>query len=77
MWNLLSLPNTIETIEAWAKILEDIAKVAVLAIPVVLYGDKTLLVKCGNSFLLLCVVYACLIIAKLLRNNKTQFIGEK
>lgn len=39
-FNLLKRPTEPETLDAWAKILEDIAKVAILALPVIIYQRR-------------------------------------
>ncbi|MFA9489562.1 MULTISPECIES: hypothetical protein [Mannheimia] len=70
MFNLFKRPIETETIDAWAKIADDIAKVAILAIPVMLYGNETAVIKIINSFLLLIGAYFSLLISRHLRRNK-------
>ncbi|QTM01253.1 hypothetical protein [Mannheimia sp. ZY171111] len=70
MFNLFKRPIETETIDAWTKIADDIAKVAILAIPVMLYGNETAVIKIINSFLLLAGAYFSLLISRHLRRNK-------
>lgn len=76
MFNLFKRPIETETIDAWSKIADDIAKVAILAIPVMLYGNETVLMKSLNSLLLLTGAYFSLLISRHLRRNK-YIQGEK
>ena len=69
MWNLFCFPTKKETIEAWAKMLEDFAKVAVLAIPVLLFGKEGFIFKSINAVVLLFIAYWCLIVAKVIRER--------
>lgn len=75
-FNLLQRPIERETIDAWAKVLEDLAKVAILATPVVLYGDKDIWFKLGHLALLAAMSYIGFLLAKLLRKNRRYFEGE-
>ena len=54
MLNLSKKPIEKETLDDWAKLSVDVAKVAILAIPVILYGKDPIYLKCINSFLRLC-----------------------
>ncbi|WP_245853376.1 hypothetical protein [Pasteurella oralis] len=54
----------VETLNSWAKWLEDIAKAAVVAIPVVVFGHYGLLFKFVNSGVLTIGAYVTLVIAK-------------
>lgn len=74
MWNLCQFPTSKETIEAWAKILEDIAKVSLIAIPVLVFGKETDMFKIFGSSSLFLTAYCCLIIAKYLRDKIDKFI---
>lgn len=58
------------TIDAWSKIADDIAKVAMLAIPVMLYGNETLAIKIINALLLSFSAYSALLISRHLRKSK-------
>lgn len=42
MFRLFKPPFEISTLEAWSKMSDDIAKVAILAVPVMLYSDNSL-----------------------------------
>lgn len=65
-----------DTMEAWAKILEDLAKIAIIAMPALFYGEYTFLFKGINLVLLAFATYYSLVYAKLLRSNKMKFIEE-
>ncbi|QIM62886.1 hypothetical protein A1D29_06070 [Pasteurellaceae bacterium Orientalotternb1] len=72
MWNIFKRPIEFETLDAWAKISDDIAKVAILAIPVMLYGNETVLMKILNSIFLLIGAYFWLFISRYLRKSKLR-----
>ncbi|MDP8170109.1 hypothetical protein QJU96_02250 [Pasteurella skyensis] len=74
--NLFSRPISEDTIEAWAKILEDLAKIAFIAMPAVLYGEYTFIFKGANIVLLILMSYLFLVGAKVLRNNKLKHQKE-
>lgn len=61
MFNLFKQPIEKSSFESWAKMADDIAKVAILAIPVMLYGKDPILIKLLNFFLLGIAVYLFLI----------------
>lgn len=77
IWNLLKRPIEPETIDAWAKWLEDIAKVAIVAVPVVILGQCHSYIKFINSSLLLISCYVALVVARQLRKNKDRFQEER
>lgn len=68
--NLFKRPVEIETIDAWSKIADDIAKVSMLAIPVILYGSEDTTTKLINSLLLTFAAYSTLLISRHLRKSK-------
>lgn len=70
MLNLFKRPIETETLDSWCKIADDIAKVAILAIPVMLYGNEIISLKVINSLLLLAGAYSSLLISRHLRKNK-------
>lgn len=77
-FNLLKRPIVEETIESWAKNLEDISKFSILTMPVVFYGNYTFLFKSANISGLIIVTNSSLLLAKWLRNNKNLYVeGEK
>ncbi|MCW9733851.1 hypothetical protein L5B97_10340 [Avibacterium sp. 20-15] len=76
MLNLFKRPIEIETVEAWAKLLEDIAKVAILAVPMIIFGQNGVLFKIASSFTLMFVSYATLVLGKQLRKHKYQLSKE-
>lgn len=76
MLNLLKRPIEIETLDAWAKILEDIAKVALLALPVVIFGQNGIFFKSASSVALLLIAYFALIGGKQIRKHKTYLSKE-
>lgn len=70
MFEVFKKPLCIENLESWAKNLDDIAKVAIISIPVVLYGDATILSKVISISLLSIFSYIFIVVAALLRKNK-------
>ncbi|KAA6207995.1 hypothetical protein [Avibacterium paragallinarum] len=76
LFNLLKRPIETETLDAWAKILEDIAKVALLALPVVIFGQNHFLFKLASSFALLLIAYLALIGGKQIRKHKPYLSKE-
>lgn len=77
MWNLFKRPINKESLESWVKILDDIAKVAILAMPVIVYGEKTTLFKITNIVLLIIITYLLLFISNVLRENKSSLTEEQ
>lgn len=73
MLNLFKKPIEKETLDDWAKLSVDVAKVAILAIPVILYGKDPIYLKCINSFLLALGVYGGLIAGRRFRKIKEEF----
>lgn len=69
MFNVFGSPFETSTLEAWAKMADDIAKVAILALPVMLYGNDPNSLKILNSFLLIVGVYSGLFIGRYLRRQ--------
>ena len=61
MLNLFKLPIEKSSLEAWSKLSDDVAKVAILAMPVILYGEQSLFLKGLNISFLLIIAYACLV----------------
>lgn len=70
MLNLLKRPIEAETLEAWAKIMEDLAKVALLTLPVVIFGQNSTLFKVIASVALFAIAYFSLISGKQIRKHK-------
>ncbi|WP_439257607.1 hypothetical protein [Lonepinella sp. BR2271] len=52
MLNLFDKPYEKETLEDWAKLSIDIARVAILAVPVILYREDPMNIKIFNSIVL-------------------------
>ncbi|BBE95117.1 hypothetical protein [Haemophilus influenzae] len=77
MLNLLKRPIEVETLEAWAKILEDMAKVAILAVPVVAFGQNNTYFKIASSVALLFMAYFALLGGKLIRKHKLFLSSSK
>lgn len=76
MFNLFKVPLEPETLEAWLKTLDDIAKVAILALPVLIYGQGSLAFKISNLILLVVLIYLFLMIGRLFRRYRKTLIGE-
>lgn len=73
MLNLFKLPIEKSSLEAWSKLSDDVAKVAILAMPVILYGEQSLFLKGLNISFLLIIAYACLVMGRKFR----QLVEEK
>lgn len=71
MLNLISRPIHSDTLDAWAKWLEDIAKVAVVAVPVIVFGQYSIIFKLFNSLALIIAAYFCMLGGKLIRQHKS------
>ena len=67
MFNLFKLPIEKSSLEAWSKLSDDVAKVAILAVPVILYGQQTVSLKGLNIGSLLVVAYFCLAVGRIFR----------
>lgn len=76
MFNIFKRPINKESLESWTKILDDVAKVAILAIPVILYGVNTVGFRITNSIFLAICAYFCLFSADFLRKHKNDFTEE-
>lgn len=73
MLNLFQKPFEPETLDVWAKMSDDVAKVAVLGIPAVIYmKDNAVWVKVLNVCLLLLIIYVFLLVGRILRKAKAQ-----
>lgn len=70
MLNAFKKPFEKETLDAWAKMADDVAKVAFLAIPVVLYGKESVLFKGIHATLLFVGAYLMILSGRLVRKYK-------
>ncbi|WP_439243525.1 hypothetical protein [Lonepinella sp. BR2474] len=70
--NLFKLPLETDTLEAWVKIIEDIAKVAILALPVVIFGQGGMVFKISSCIGLAMLTYLLLLAGRLLRQYKLR-----
>ncbi|QIM62873.1 hypothetical protein A1D29_05985 [Pasteurellaceae bacterium Orientalotternb1] len=77
MFNLFKRPLHKDSLDSWCKILDDVAKVAILAIPVVLYNETLLAYKVANSLFLVSSAYLCLFSADFMRKNKAKLTNEE
>lgn len=77
MWNLFCFPTKKETIEAWAKMLEDFAKVSIIALLVVFFGKEGLIFKAFGIGGLILIAYCSLIIAKYTREKMSELIFKE
>ena len=57
MFNVFRYPMNRESLDSWSKNLGDIAKVAILAIPVVLYSPNSWFYNISNGVLLCFCAY--------------------
>ena len=69
MFNLFRQPIEKTSLEAWAKLADDVAKVAILAIPVTLYGNYTWCFKMANCISLVITTYVFLITGRIFRRK--------
>lgn len=76
MFSPFKKPLNQESLDSWCKILDDISKVAVLAIPVILYADKPIAYRIVNGISLAICAYFCLYSADKLRKNKNKLTQE-
>lgn len=72
MWNITKRPFEKETLDDWAKLSVDVAKVAILAIPVILYGKDPIVVKIINTVLLGIGAYGGLFAGRQFRKQKEE-----
>ncbi|MDH2997488.1 hypothetical protein A1D22_07105 [Pasteurellaceae bacterium LFhippo2] len=67
MLNIFKRPVEKASIEAWSKMTDDVAKVALLTIPVILYSKEDLGFKLLNILALFLVIYFFIIIGRFCR----------
>ncbi|MFQ1015698.1 hypothetical protein [Avibacterium paragallinarum] len=67
MFNIFKKPYEKGTLEAWAKMCDDIAKVAILAVPVILYNNDPFLQKVINLIALAISAYSTIWGARICR----------
>lgn len=79
MFNLFRRPIKKETLDAWAKALEDLAKLAVVGAVALVYSpDKGFHSTNIFTVLFVCiVVYSCLSMARVLRDNEDELTRPK
>lgn len=78
--NLFKIPVGHSTIDSWAKILDDISKVSLLSLPVIIFGKSELLDKIFALPTILLVIYFSLCLSRNFRdylekraNNNARF----
>lgn len=72
MKRLFQRPFEKETLDDWAKMTIDIAKVAILALPVIIYNNDELLIKLFNAAALLTCAYSSLVMNRFFRKMKGE-----
>ncbi|HDX1039598.1 hypothetical protein OQ257_08585 [Actinobacillus equuli subsp. equuli] len=77
MFRLFKPPFEISTLEAWSKMSDDIAKVAILAIPVMLYSNYSLGFRIFNIVILSVITFVFLTIGRGLRQEIIKLSREK
>lgn len=77
MWNLIQPPIKEQTLDSWIKMLDDIAKIAIISVPVSAYSNYESLVKICNTATLILISYCCLIASKFLRNNAENILQRE
>lgn len=76
MWfNLLKPPFETDTLNAWAHLVEDLAKVALIALPMVLYGDSPTALKVINTALLVFISDSSLLLSRRIRQYRLSLRG--
>lgn len=76
MFSLFKRPFEKETLESWSKMCDDVAKVAILAEPVVIWGNADVITKMVNGILLLIAIYLFLSLGRKLKQAKLDLEGE-
>ncbi|MGV6989610.1 hypothetical protein ACWA5Z_12100 [Testudinibacter sp. P80/BLE/0925] len=76
MFNLIQRPIERTTLEAWAKMSDDIAKVAILAVPVMLLDSSVISLKVINGISLIFSAYAFLCGGRFIRKHLTNMEGK-
>ncbi|MDO5059166.1 MAG: hypothetical protein Q4D82_04395 [Neisseria sp.] len=69
MYNLFKRPIEKATLEDWAKLTNNIAQVAILGVPVVIYGSDSISRKAFNLFVLICIIYTTLQSGRIIRRQ--------
>lgn len=77
MFNIFKKPFEKGTLEAWAKIFDDIAKVAFLAIPVMIYGKDAIGLKLFNIGILVIGIYIFVLGGRICRRLLEQKTKEE
>lgn len=72
MLNIFKKPIEKPSLEAWSKMTDDVAKIALLAFPVILYGERTTLFKTFNLLLLAIGIYSFLLLGRVCRKLTIQ-----
>ncbi|OOF65105.1 hypothetical protein [Rodentibacter sp. Ppn85] len=67
MFNLFRVPIEKSSLSAWSKLTDNIAKVAILAMPVILYGEHSLVFKGMNISFLCIIAYVFLAMGRVFR----------
>ncbi|OOF48737.1 hypothetical protein BKK54_10270 [Rodentibacter genomosp. 1] len=67
MFNLFRSTIEKSSLSAWSKLTDDIAKVVILAMPVILCDENSLSFKGVNIAFLLIITYFCLVMGRELR----------
>ncbi|ARU64425.1 hypothetical protein FWK45_02380 [Histophilus somni] len=77
MFRLFKPPFEISTLEAWSKMSDDIAKVAILAVPVMLYSNYSLGFRIFNIVILSVIALVFLTTGRCLRLEIIKCSKEK
>lgn len=76
MFNIFKPPFEIETLNSWANLSDEIAKVSLLAMPVVLYAQNGIGWKLLNLLFLTIAVYLSLLFGRIFRKMKIHLQKE-
>lgn len=77
MLNIFKAPFDNDTLDDWAKMSIDIAKVAILAIPVILFNNEPILLKVIKTVFLVVGAYSGLIVHRQLKRVKAKRTEDK
>lgn len=77
MFKPFKRPINMESLNSWAKNLDEIARIAILASPVVVYSPYEIGLKVLNMMFLVLFSYFCVYLADFIRRNKTLFSSDK
>lgn len=76
MLSVFQKPFHKESLDSWCKTFDDISKISILTIPVVLYSSNSIFYKISSTILLLICTYSLVYSADFIRKNKENLTKE-